>query len=242
MYLLRLDDASEYMALEKWNRIEALCNKYNIKPIVGIIPKCEDRKLTSSAPFYPQAWEIFQRYQKEGYCIALHGFSHVFETDKGGINPVNKRSEFAGVSLTRQKQKIQDGIHVLQDHGIKPRLFFAPAHTFDENTIHALKACSDIRIISDTIANDIYNKDGITYIPLQSNRVRPLRFRMVTFCYHPNEMSEKDFKNLESFIMENEQKFTSIDSIDFSCCRALSLYDRLLRFIYYFRRVFIKHP
>ena len=32
-YIMRLDDAAEKMDVEKWNRIELLLDKYNIKTI-----------------------------------------------------------------------------------------------------------------------------------------------------------------------------------------------------------------
>lgn len=38
-YILRLDDAAERMDIVKWNRMEVLLDKYNIKPLVGVIPK-----------------------------------------------------------------------------------------------------------------------------------------------------------------------------------------------------------
>ena len=38
-YLLRLDDASNFMDVEKWLRMERLLDQYGIKPIFGIIPK-----------------------------------------------------------------------------------------------------------------------------------------------------------------------------------------------------------
>ena len=47
MYLIRLDDASEYMDLEKWTRISNLLDKYGIKPIFGIIPNNRDDTLIS---------------------------------------------------------------------------------------------------------------------------------------------------------------------------------------------------
>lgn len=43
--------------------------------------------------------------EKKGWIIALHGYEHVFETTSGGINPVNNKSEFAGVNLEKQKKK-----------------------------------------------------------------------------------------------------------------------------------------
>lgn len=44
-YILRLDDASEYMDVDKWQRMETLLDKYNIKPLVGIIPDNQDPSL-----------------------------------------------------------------------------------------------------------------------------------------------------------------------------------------------------
>ena len=44
-YILRLDDASEYMDVDKWQRMETLLDKYNIKPLVGIIPDNQDQVL-----------------------------------------------------------------------------------------------------------------------------------------------------------------------------------------------------
>lgn len=92
----------------------------------------------------------------KGWIIALHGYNHVYSTNEGGINPVNKRSEFAGISLEQQKKKIRSGVKIFRENGHDPQVFFAPSHTFDENTIKALKEESNIRIISDTIANRTY--------------------------------------------------------------------------------------
>lgn len=37
-YILRLDDASDYMDVKKWQRMEELLDRHGIKPLVGIIP------------------------------------------------------------------------------------------------------------------------------------------------------------------------------------------------------------
>ena len=41
-FILRLDDAAPTMNKEKWDKIEKILDKYNIKPIVGIIPDNKD--------------------------------------------------------------------------------------------------------------------------------------------------------------------------------------------------------
>jgi hypothetical protein len=42
MYLVRLDDASEYMDDKKWKKIFDILSKYSIKPIIGVIPNNEE--------------------------------------------------------------------------------------------------------------------------------------------------------------------------------------------------------
>ena len=63
----------------------------------------------------------------------------MYDSTDGGINPVQNKSEFAGHPLEVQKKKIRQGIAVFRQHGIEPSVFFAPSHTFDHNTLEALK-------------------------------------------------------------------------------------------------------
>lgn len=212
MYIMRLDDASQHMDLNKWLKMEILLDKYNIKPIYGIIPVNKDPELLKYEKV-EDFWELMNRWKEKKWVPAMHGYTHVFETSEGGINPVNNRSEYAGVSLLRQREKIRKGYSVLKDNGIIPKIFFAPAHTFDANTLEALKKESNIRIISDTIANDIYFHNDFFFIPQQSGRCRKLPFKVTTFCYHPNIMSEVDFINLEIFLKKYCNLFKSVDDL-----------------------------
>lgn len=230
-YIMRLDDACPKRDVAKWDRMEALLDKYGVKPLVGIIPDCKDPKMDhyeEDADFWTKR---IMSWQEKGWQFALHGYNHVFRTDCGGINPVNKRSEFAGVPYEEQKQMIADGVSILRSHGINPKVFFAPAHTFDENTIKALQEVSDIRIISDTPANKPYSKYGMTFVPQQSGHIRKLPFNTVTFCYHPNTTSEQEFIHLEGFLKNNCFGEFPLNE----CSNKLSLFDKFLRGIYYAR-------
>lgn len=235
MYILRLDDASEYMDVKKWTRIENLLDKYSIKPIVGIIPNNNDENLVNKYKIDLEFWEKAMTWQEKDWALALHGYTHVYSTNNGGINPVNSRSEFAGVSLEEQKEKISKGIKILKEHGLHVNIFFAPSHTFDLNTLEALRLKSDIRIISDTIANNVYKMGNFHFIPQQSGRVRKLPFKITTFCYHPNTMSEEDFKILEDFIVKYNSKFVSFGDLNF-IDRKPSLFDIFLRKLYFLIR------
>ena len=230
---MRLDDAAEKMDTEKWNRMEQLLDKYSIKPLVGVIPICKDPmmdKYETDSDF----WNKVHRWIDKGWIIALHGYEHVYCTEDGGINQVNERSEFAGLPLAEQKRKIREGVNVFRDHGIEPEVFFAPSHTFDENTIKALKEDSNIRIISDTIANKPYTKYGMTFIPQQSGNVRNLPLDTVTFCYHPNMMHEEDFQRLDQFFEKNYFRFIIFPSDKVDSKRGLL--DHVLEKMYFVKK------
>lgn len=232
-YILRLDDAAERMDIAKWNRVEILLDKYNIKPLVGVIPNCQD-PMMKEYPIDSSFWNKVNEWKNKGWIIALHGYNHVYCTNKGGINPVNNRSEFAGVPLEQQKEKVREGVKIFCKNGHNPQVFFAPSHTFDENTIKALKEESNIRIISDTVANKSYQQYGMTFVPQQSGQVRKLPFHLVTFCYHPNIMTEQDFFLLERFLTQNNKKFVNFPIEQSS--RKMSVYDRILKKMYFARR------
>lgn len=230
-YFIRLDDASDYMNVPMWNRVEQILDSYNIKPLVGIIPNNKDAELTKYERDL-EFWSKVEKWESKGWTMALHGYDHVYLSDSGGLNPVNQRSEFAGIPYAQQSEKISKGLAIMNDKGVFPNVFFAPSHTFDRNTLLALKENSDIRIISDTIANDIYYENDFYFIPQQSGKVRNLPFKFTTFCYHPNNMIETDFIELDSFLKKNGHKFISFKEIHF-IKRKLNCLDRFYQFLYF---------
>ena len=232
-YIIRLDDAADRMDCQKWSQMERLLDKYDIKPLVGVIPNCKD-KMMDIYDVDPDFWNKVHQWEDKGWTIALHGYEHVYCTDDGGINPVNKRSEFAGLSLENQKHKIKNGVEIFRNHGLEPKVFFAPSHTFDLNTLEALKQESNISIISDTIANKPYSQYGLTFVPQQSGRVRKLPFNVVTFCYHPNMMEEKEFIYLERFFEKYKELFSNFPI--YKETKRKTLFDLILNKLYFAKR------
>ena len=232
-YYIRLDDACEKRNVCNWDRMENILDEYGLIPLVGVIPYCEDSMMKDYV-VDSEFWERVKLWKNKQWRIALHGYNHVCITEAGGINPVNYRSEYAGVDLQLQKEKIKKGVRIFREHGIEPKIFFAPSHTFDENTLDAIIECSDIRIVSDTVANSPYCYKGITFIPQQSGAVRKLPFKTVTFCYHPNTMKENDFIILEKFLKNNSGLFKPFPLNETK--RQLGLWDRIIRWMYFARR------
>jgi len=235
-YLIRLDDACPTMNHELWERMEDLLHQYNIKPMVGIIPHNEDLKQQID-PEDASFWQHVKDWAKKGWAIAMHGYNHVYSSNEGGMNPLWKKSEFAGHPLDLQREKIRNGIAIMREHGFNPKYFFAPSHTFDENTLIALKEETDIRLISDTIAFNPYKEGDFVFIPQQSGHPIKLPFGgLVTICYHPNTMRDIDFIKIELFIKKNLNCITSFDMLHLENAGTKSIYDKLLSIFYFAMR------
>ncbi|WP_157206355.1 DUF2334 domain-containing protein [Mariniflexile maritimum] len=238
-YLIRLDDVCETMGWNKWLRIETMFDSYGIKPLIAVIPHNED-PMQKIDPPNPNYWQWLKKVELKGWEIGLHGYNHVYQTKEGGINPIHNRSEFAGVPLEVQKEKIKKGITKLNSMGFSPKIFVAPSHTFDRNTLEALKSESTIRIISDTMALNPYKQDDFVFIPQQVGAVRNIPVPGIyTFCYHPNTMTETDFLNLEHFLSNHKRKFIAFNQLKLNNVKSKSLIDKLLALSYFkFRAIF----
>lgn len=234
MYMIRLDDASDHMNTGAWFKIEALLDEYGIKPLVGVIPVNRDPMLLEF-PEDPGFWQKARGWQDKGWRIALHGYEHLYCSNCGGMNPVHNRSEFAGLPLEIQREKIRLGLAALEDKGLQPDVFFAPSHTFDENTLEALRQESDIRIISDTVANDTYCRNGFTFIPQQAGRVRQLPFKLTTICLHPNFATDAELEEIENFCKAHPGEFIDPNTIE-TTTRKRNLLDRGYEMAYFLKQ------
>lgn len=211
-YILRLDDACPTDRKEVWSFIERALDDQGIKPIIAVIPKCKDKDMLirQKDEYF---WERIRRYQAKGYTIALHGHEHDLVFRHKGLVPLNSVSEFAGMPFDLQRDKIRKGFSELVQNGIHPTIWVAPAHTFDKNTLLALKAETDIKIISDGIAFYPFVEDGFIWIPQQLWNVKKMPFGVWTICLHPNSM---DIRSCEVFLNKIEpylRLFASVDEI-----------------------------
>ncbi|HOJ10481.1 MAG TPA: DUF2334 domain-containing protein [Clostridiales bacterium] len=236
MYLIRLDDACPYYDVEKWQHVEGILDMYKIKPIVAVIPKCQDKMFVNQYQYNDLFWDKARHWQDKGWTIALHGYNHVYTNmNAKGLNPINNFSEFVGLSYEEQCEKIYNGVKIMNDHGLHPKCFVAPAHSFDTNTLIALKNVSCIRVISDTVANDIYYKHEMLFIPQQCGSFIRMPLKIITCCYHPNAMQAKDIHALENVLAKYKDKFTNFDSLKFKK-RNFGFFDYMLKNIYFARR------
>ena len=196
-YLLRLDDACPTMVRTRWQRLETLFDELGIRPIVAVVPDNRDPYLDQAAPD-DAFWTRTQGWQAKGWTIALHGYQHVLRPVRAReYLPLYGRSEFAGLSLGEQTEKIRRGWELLKANGLTPTMWVAPAHSFDRTTLKAVEAETPIRTVSDGVARDQYFADGFHWLPQQLWSLAPKRAGLWTVCLHPNTMNDAAFDELE---------------------------------------------
>ncbi len=203
--LFRLDDISPWMDWERFERIHQIFKKYGVAPLIGIVPDNRDEKLNIGDE-KTDFWEYMGRLeQEEGWVLSQHGYQHTYVTNCGGMLKVNGQSEFAGLPLGEQETKIRAGKEILQKHGIHATMFMAPSHSYDKATLKALKAL-DFEGVTDGYTDRSYRRDGLVFIPCTvSKPVIPKDNCVNTACYHPNMMSDEEFKELEAFLEKHAE-------------------------------------
>ncbi len=232
-FIIRLDDACPYMNEENWIRMEHLLDKYNIKPIVGVIPDYKG-DLFDEFKQIDDFWEKYPlKWQNKGWIIAQHGLNHDLSD--------TVRTEFVGKSYEEQKKILEEGYTILKSKGITPRCFFAPAHTFDDNTIDA---CADLQyfdFISDGYAYFPYCYRNVLFFPSVFDTPHSISPKGIfTFVFHPNYTEDIAFKKLEDFIKLHKENFDlDLENIiEQFKSRKRNLSDKVLEFsIYIYRKI-----
>lgn len=212
-YIIRLDDLCHYSNLEKWERFFKLFDKYDIKPIIAAIPANKDPKLIGCGPYNPNYWELLRRLQSFGYMIGMHGYEHLYISNNSGIFKFNKRSEFAGLPVSIQRKKLAAAASMFDSEGINAKIFVAPAHSLDHNTLRALKSVTRIRIISEGLLPFPYKRKGFDWLPVQQNEAEQQGNGIWTFNYHPETCTDEAFRQLEKFIADNHKDFIPLNTL-----------------------------
>lgn len=234
-YIIRLDDASHFSDLSKWNKIASILDNFNIRPIVAVIPNNKDNTLFYSK-FNNNFWNLISSWQNKNWSIAMHGYDHIFHkiNRKNLFFPFYNRSEFAGLPLNSQKNKIKKSFKIFKQNGINPKIWVAPAHSFDSKTLIALKETTDILIVSDGISFYPYFSNDFYFIPQQIWDIENKLFGIWTICLHPDTMSIKDIEHFELKIksLVDQGKMTNVDEINFTK-RSKSIFEKIYSLFYW---------
>jgi len=207
-YLLRCDDLCPTMSAERWRRIESLIEEFQLQPILAVIPDNRDPELEPSPPD-SNFFERMRMLEAAGAIIGLHGYRHLCESGGRSLIGFARTSEFAGVPAQTQRMWIHEGLRILRGHGLNPKIWVAPRHGFDRNTLDTL--CTEgITLLSDGFARVPFRRGGLTWIPQQLWGPAEKPNGLWTICLHPNTVSDAEIAALRAFLTAHSDQFTSV--------------------------------
>lgn len=202
---VRIDDVSPYMNRENFRKCIGQLAELGIKPLLGIIPKVQDESIHNDD--VDDFWGWMRALQQDGYPIAMHGVHHVYTSRRKGLVCKRPMSEFTGYSLEEQQELLQCGYDTLKENGIETKTFFAPGHSYDMNTLRALKNVG-FTTISDGKSFRPYVREGILCVPATSMYKRH-KGRHLTICIHPD--TEKNIEQIYDFLRANREQVISFE-------------------------------
>lgn len=190
--LIRFDDICPTMNWEQWEKAKLAMDNAGVTALIGVIPDCQDPDLQIDKP-REDFWEYIKDLQDHGYTIAMHGYQHKFFLKANGLVTKNKISEFAGLPYETQLEKIRKGKDILNNNGIVTDVFFAPAHSYDNNTLRALSVCG-FKYVSDGVSSRPYVINGITLLPCRAGGIPRIKKRnkYVTAVVHAHEWERNE--------------------------------------------------
>ncbi len=188
-YLIRFDDVTPGMAWTRFQPFEDLARELRLPYLLGVVPDCRDVKLMVE-PSRPDFWSWVRRMKGQGATIAQHGYMHLYETDHCGLLGLGRKSEFAGLPYEVQYERLARGKDILQGEGVWDGVFMAPSHSFDADTVRALKSLG-FRALTDGFGFFPYEIAGMKAVPQLFARPFGFGLGVETVCIHANTLTEE---------------------------------------------------
>lgn len=198
---VRLDDITPDMDWGRFFAFKELLDRYRVKPLIGVVPDNRDENLSGQENReHPEFWSYISQLEKEGWVIAMHGYRHLYSTKKGGLFPLNHFSEFAGVSYDKQLEMLKKGKALLEEKGICTGIFMAPAHSYDKNTVKALKQAG-FYAMTDGFGKYPYKWQEMIFYPISFRLSKSFQTKsgFSTMVVHPATVSETDILRYEAY-------------------------------------------
>ena len=210
-YLLRFDDLCPAMDRVRWQRFGLMIREFGICPILAVVPNNKDPDLEITEP-NPAFWGQMREMEAAGAKIGLHGYRHLSGGRGRSLLPLHRETEFAGVRLEVQREWIRSGLEILRGHGLNPRIWVAPRHGFDRNTLAVLRE-EGIGLLSDGFARLPFVRGGLTWIPQQLWAPVEKSNGLWTICLHSNTATESLVRQVEDFLRHHAAEFTSVERV-----------------------------
>ena len=212
---IRMDDIAPGMDMGRFGAFRDMLEERGIRPLIGIVPRVEDPKLMLEPPG-EDFWELVRLLVRDrGWIPAMHGLTHVYSTGNGGLFPLNRQSEFAGLPAAEQRGMLRRGREILESRGITTDIFMAPSHSYDRQTLSALSE-TGFKAVTDGYGRRPYIRQGLVFYPISVDRRRSLRSAAdgyTTFVVHTNTMSSADMDGYRRMLDRYGDRFISYDEL-----------------------------
>jgi len=211
-YILRFDDICPTMNWSVWADIENILVQRALKPILAVVPDNHDPTLRVDVPV-ENFWERVRDWQDRGWTIALHGFQHRYVSRNAGLVATRKKSEFAGLPATEQREKLRCGMEIFERERVSSRTWIAPGNAFDGTTV-ALLPEFGIDVISAGYFQFPYMcGEGITWVPQQMHYFRPAPAGVWTVCYHHNQWAASRLQKFREEIDDYRANIVPLEEV-----------------------------
>ena len=197
-----------------WDEIEATLDRFDVKPIIAVVPDCKDEKL-HVGQHSDEFWDRVLSWQSKGWTIAMHGYNHLlFKSPSKSLINISHLTEFTSLSYADQRAKIKAGLSIFNAHGIKTHTWVAPAHTFDKVTLQVLRECGFSHVSDGLFFWPILDSFGLKWIPQQIWRFRKMPLGTWTICLHHNSWDENTLEKFKKDLAAFKWNLIGIQQLD----------------------------
>ena len=214
--ILRLDDITESSDWSYLSQVEKVLDKYNIKPLIGVVPINGDKKIIANNNHISRNmfFSKVKKMQEKGYTIAMHGVYHSLKnTSEKSIVDINSYGELTDLCYQDKYSQLNLGLKTLNDRKITTNVYMPPAHWIDKDTIDILKK-NGFKYVTDGLFAYPRKIDEMWFIPQQMWRVRRVKIPGIfTICLHINNETQASINNLIDFLEENHNDFVDFYSL-----------------------------
>jgi len=205
---MRFDDFSRYSDQFKWTNILEHFESKKVPALIAVIPDCKDEKFMKKESIDDNSF-WFKLFHYKKFDIGMHGLHH---------------ENFGLMGYDQQLLWMKDSMKIFAGHRIIPDIFVPPNHSYNRFTFLAMKTLG-MNIFSDGKGLYPWKDDltDITIVPQILWTPRKVDFGVITFCLHPDTMSDKEVENLMKFVSENENNIVSITEVSPSVLSLLNV-------------------
>ena len=109
--------------------------------------------------------------------------------------------------------ELDEGKKILEKESLWEPIFMAPAHSFDCETLKALKK-NGFEVVLDGFSLSPYEFGNLKYIPQISSKPLPKFIPCISqLCIHINTISPREINKLIFFIEQNHKEFISLKDL-----------------------------